>query len=247
MNKRLSVLFFVFLILLGFGVYAVIVSSNSNWRTASRQSAHISVLASEEHRAIVQVFTARAFSWRGLFSVHSWIAFKPKGAANYTVTEVIGWRKSQNLPVVVVKDDIPDRRWYNATPELIFEIIGDNAENAISQIRKAIETYPYKNDYLLWPGPNSNTYIAHIIREVQQLTVELPPNAMGKDWLNEGTFSSVAQGGSGFQFSLYGLFGFTFGIADGVEINLFGLCFGVDILNPALKLPLIGRIGVRDS
>jgi hypothetical protein len=33
---------------------------------------------------------------------------------------------------------------------------------------------------------------------------------------------------------------------EGVELNLFGLNFGIDFYKPALKLPFVGRIGVGD-
>ncbi|MBT3411826.1 MAG: DUF3750 domain-containing protein, partial [Halieaceae bacterium] len=39
-----------------------------------------------------QVYSARAWSWRGYFGVHTWIAVKPTDAVEFTVYEVIGWR-----------------------------------------------------------------------------------------------------------------------------------------------------------
>jgi len=30
---------------------------------------------------------------------------------------------------------------------------------------------------------------------------------------------------------------------EGVEVNLLGLTFGLDFKNPAIKLPIVGRIG----
>lgn len=36
----------------------------------------------------------------------------------------------------------------------------------------------------------------------------------------------------------------TVGLVEGLEINLLGLNFGIDFLRPALKLPLIGRLGM---
>ena len=50
-------------------------------------------------------------------------------------------------------------------------------------------------------------------------------------------------GGSGVQVSLVGLLGLTLGMREGVEINVLGLVLGLDVLNPALKLPAIGRLG----
>ena len=39
----------------------------------------------------MQVYAARTVGWRGVMAVHTWIAFKPRGAAEYTRYEVIGW------------------------------------------------------------------------------------------------------------------------------------------------------------
>jgi hypothetical protein len=33
---------------------------------------------------------------------------------------------------------------------------------------------------------------------------------------------------------------------EGIELNLLGLSFGVDVLKPALRLPFIGRLGVSE-
>jgi len=54
---------------------------------------------------------------------------------------------------------------------------------------------------------------------------------------------SFAPSGKGFQFSLFGLAGITASGVEGLEINLFGLTFGINPFDPALKLPLVGRIG----
>ena len=65
--------------------------------------------------------------------------------------------------------------------------------------------YPYANTYTLWPGPNSNTFVAWIARAVPDLEVDLPATAIGKDYIE--SIVSTAPSGSGFQFSLRGLLG----------------------------------------
>lgn len=45
----------------------------------------------------------------------------------------------------------------------------------------------------------------------------------------------------------FSLLGFTAGLGEGVEVQVLGLCFGVDLLRPALKLPMAGRLGMRDA
>ena len=44
-----------------------------DWRTATRQSSGIAPKPGAHPDAVVQVYAARAFSWRGAFAVHTWI------------------------------------------------------------------------------------------------------------------------------------------------------------------------------
>jgi hypothetical protein len=79
---------------------------------------------------------------------------------------------------------------------------------------------------------------------VPELRADLPPTAIGKDYLAGGMFAR-APSGSGYQLSLAGLLGITVSTVEGLEVNLLGLTFGIDPWPPAIKLPLAGRIGAR--
>jgi len=218
-----------------------------DWRTATRESAGLAPDPQKEKGAVVQVYAARTVSWRGYFAVHSWIATKEKNADQYTTYHVIGWRVNRGQEAVLIQHDIPDRHWFGAKPELIEDLRGEDAERAIPKIDNLARNYAYKNVYRAYPGPNSNTFISHIIRNVDELKVELPPNAIGKDWINQGDIVGWSESGTGVQLSLWGLFGVTVGLQEGLELNLLGLNFGVDFLRPALKLPMVGRVGLKDK
>lgn len=222
-------------------------SHNTDWRKADRSSMGIAPTPEQESEAIVHVYAARAVRWRGYFAVHSWVATKEKNADHYTTYHVVGFRVESRGTAVVVEKDIPDRRWYGAAPDLIQELKGEKAEAAIPKIKAAVENYPNASTYRVWPGPNSNTFVSYILRNVPELTVELPPHAIGKDWLNDGDFFAYTESGSGLQFSFFGLLGLSLGAAEGIEVNLLGLNFGIDVLRPALKLPLLGRVGFKDK
>ena len=114
----------------------------------------------------------------------------------------------------------------------------------IKAIRAAVARYPYPHEYRAWPGPNSNTFTAYIARQVPDLGLDLPSNAVGKDFLPEGALFASAPSGSGFQVSLFGLAGVLLAVDEGFELNLLGLNIGVDAAVPALKLPAIGRLGL---
>ena len=75
-----------------------------------------------------------------------------------------------------------------------------------------------------------------------EIGVDLPPTAIGKDYLGVKLVDS-APSGRGLQVSLFGLAAFTASGVEGVEVNLLGLTFGINPFDPALKLPLVGRLG----
>lgn len=213
------------------------------WWEASRQSSGISPKPHETNDAIIQVFSARAFSWRGIFGVHTWISVKPTNASEYTVYQLVGWRLRRGEDAVVIQRDIPDRLWYDAIPELLVDVRGEGVDELIKKIDKAAKTYPYRTTYSVWPGPNSNTFIAWIGRLVPELRLDLPPTAIGKDWLGKTKFFSSTPSGTGYQFSILGLVGILLAVEEGLEINILGLNFGIDVLGMNLRLPGIGRLG----
>ncbi|HWD21744.1 MAG TPA: DUF3750 domain-containing protein [Burkholderiales bacterium] len=211
-----------------------------DWRTASREPVGLAPDPRAVKEAVVQVYGARAVGAKGLFGVHTWVAVKPTDAAEWTVYELIGWRLRWSDSAVVVRTRDPDGRWFGAEPELYAEKRGPGVDELIKRIDKAAREYPYAKEYTVWPGPNSNTFTAWIARAVPELEIDLPATAIGKDYLGASLFGS-APSGSGFQFSVAGLFGLAASGVEGVELNLLGLNFGVG--PSGLKLPFVGRIG----
>lgn len=217
---------------------------DADWRTADRASAGIAPAAGTTPEAVVQVYAARAFNWRGLFGIHTWIATKPARADTYTVHQVIGWQLPARGTAVDSRRDLPDRRWYDAEPWLLKDLRGDAAEALIPAIEHAVARYPYGDRYVLWPGPNSNTFVAWIAREVPGLQLSLPATAIGKDWLGDERRIAHAPSGTGWQVSFGGYFGVLVARHEGLEFNLGGAVLGVDLRRPALKLPGVGRLGL---
>ncbi|PHQ69052.1 MAG: hypothetical protein COB93_09035 [Sneathiella sp.] len=216
--------------------------SGADWQTARRDTSGQSPAPNNYRGAIVQVFAARTWGWRGNFATHSWIVTKEKGADSYIRSEVIGWRAYRGGNALVQRRGSPDNYWFGNPPELVLELRGSAAEAVIPKIEKVIDNYPHKSDYRLWPGPNSNSFIAHIGRQLPELKLDLPPTAIGKDFIVGGAFSDTAVSGQGIQLSLGGLAGFTLSPVEGVELHLLGLTVGVDVDDIALKLPGFGRV-----
>ncbi len=216
------------------------VASGADWRTASHAPVGLAPDPASTHEAVVQVYGARTWGWKGLFGVHTWVAAKPTNAAHWTVYEVIGWRLRWSDSAVVISDRDPDARWYGSAPELYAEKRGEGVDQLIARIDKAARAYPYAGEYVVWPGPNSNTFTAWITRAVPELEVDLPATAIGKDYLRDRLVDS-APSGRGKQLSIAGLLGVTASSVEGFEVNVLGLSFGFG--QSGLKLPFVGRIG----
>lgn len=196
--------------------------------------------ASEEKDARVLVMTGAAGAWKGVFAVHSWIVLKRQNADSWTRYDVVGWGnplRRNNWPI--------DGRWYGNTPVPIVDLHGDAAEQVIPKIEAAVRDYRYSNtgDYKVWPGPNSNSFVAAVLRAVPELGVQLPSNAVGRDY-RDGFYAGLTDSGTGLEINLWGYAGVKLGWVEGLEFNLLGLVADIDIRHPALKLPGYGRVGM---
>lgn len=233
--------FLILILLLLIGPFYVLLTGNldlqSHWTQASRESANIAPKPDQHPEAIAQIYAAKAHNWRGMFAIHSWIAVKKKDAKSYTVYEVMGWHAYRGNPALYVHDDIPDRLWFNNKPEILLDLRGQVAEDAINNIEKAVAAYPYADQYHTWPGPNSNTFVAYLIRHVPQLAIQLPTTAIGKDFLGWSKFYAIAPSHTGYQVSLFGALGITLAKQEGIEFNILGLNFGVGLQPLQLKVP----------
>jgi hypothetical protein len=218
-------------------------ATGGDWRQASREPVGLAPSPAETPEAVVQVYAARAVRWRGYFGVHTWIAAKPSGAERFTVYEVTGWLLRRAGSAVGVSERAPDGRWFGAAPELLAERRGADVDRLIERIEAAVAGYPYASAYRAWPGPNSNTFVAHVLRAVPELRVDLPATAIGKDYLG-GRWFAATPSGTGAQLSAFGVLGVLAGVEEGFELNVLGLVFGIDPLDAALKLPLAGRVGL---
>ena len=215
-----------------------------HWSEARWDSAGLAPDPATTSDAVVQVYAARAWGWKGIFAVHTWLIMKREGAVRYDRYEVVGWGVRHGRPAVRRDMRAIDGYWAGNLPHIVVDRRGPEVEALIERIETAIETYPYPNQYRSWPGPNSNTFIAHIARSVPELALELPPTAIGKDYLANGNLFASTPSGTGYQMSLLGVLGLSLGRDEGLELNLLGLTLGIDPLDVAIKLPAVGRIGL---
>ncbi|UWQ18553.1 DUF3750 domain-containing protein [Jannaschia sp. M317] len=209
------------------------------WRSADWGPSGLLPAAEAVRPATIHVLAARTGGPKGAVSVHSWLVWKAEGATRWTRAEVVGWGRPVRRDAYA-----PDARWYSNDPWIVGSVQGDAASSLIPAVEDAVAAYPWgdRGDYVIWPGPNSNTFVAHVLREVPALGLTLPPHAVGRDWTGPGVNAQQDEGGD-LHLSWNGLAGLSLGPRTGVEMHLLGQAFGLDLLRPAVKLPGIGRIG----
>ena len=214
-----------------------------SWREANWSSAHMLPVAERDPQARVLVFAARAGGWKSVFAVHTWVVVKPANAAAYTRYDVMGFGQP-----VRTNMHAPDAYWYSDHPRLVADVRGEAAATAIPKIEAAVKSYAYATwgSYRVWPGPNSNTFTATLLRAAPEFAVAMPSEAIGRDFRADGAFVGLTGSRTGVELSIFGLLGAKLGWVEGVEVNLMGLVAGLDIRHPAVKIPCFGRFGVDD-
>jgi hypothetical protein len=214
-----------------------------SFRSANWSSTGMLPPATADNDARLLVFTGRTGRWRGIFSVHSWVVLKPENATTWSRYDVVGWG-----PPVRMNGWAPDSYWFGNTPRVLVDVRGAQAAALIPKVKAAIDDYRYDQfgDYRLWPGPNSNTFVATVLRAVPELGIALPANAVGKDF-RSFPYAGLSDSGTGVEASLWGVLGVKAGWVEGVELNFLGLVAGLDLRHPGVKLPGFGRLGLPDG
>jgi len=195
----------------------------------------------KDRAAAVYVMAARTGGLKGALAVHSWIVTKAAGDTRFTRYDKVGWGNPVRTNAYPA-----DGRWYSNAPDILLSLHGAEAARFIPRIEAAVQAYPFsdRGDYTLWPGPNSNSFVAYVLRSVPELDLALPPEAVGRDFRAFGDFVTLSSDWRNLELSIGGYAGLAVGTLYGVELRLGGLVFGIDIAHPGIKLPGFGRIGV---
>jgi hypothetical protein len=209
-----------------------------SWRAADWTSAGTLPSPRDEREASIRVMAARTGGLKGAVATHTWLLLKPENAASYDRYEVVGWGNP-----VRRNGRPPDGRWYSNDPVVIYTLKGPNAARLIPKIEAAIRDYRFqaRGSYRIWPGPNSNTFVATVLAAVPEFGAELPPTAIGRDFPAGAWLARTPDGG--WSLSLGGFAGLKLGAREGFEVNLGGLVAGVRFDDFAILLPGFGALG----
>ena len=211
-----------------------------SWRDADWSSVGALPPAAQHPEARVIVYSGRTGGWKGVFAVHSWAVIKRANAGDWTRYDVVGWGNP-----IRVNGWAPDGRWFGDRPRAVVDVRGEQAAALIPRIEAVVRNYRFNHagDYRIWPGPNSNSFTAAVLRAVPELRAALPPNAIGRDF-RDGFYAGTTDSRTGVELNLWGYAGVKLGLVEGVEMNLLGLVAGLDLRQPGLKLPGFGRVGL---
>lgn len=120
-------------------------------------------------------------------------------------------------------------------------IRGVDAVAAVGCVRREAPQYAYRGRYVVWPGPNSNTFVDVILRKCR-VHAPLPSTAVGKDWRG-WVGVSTSREGTGLQ-TESPAFGAVLGAREGIEAHVLSLTVGLRFSPPQTLLPLgDGRFG----
>ncbi len=179
-RKRLMLAFlaiFLLPVLMGAGALAYR-GGPTHWSDWDRNVTSRLPSAAEYPQARILVMSGRTRGWKGVVAVHSWIVVKGENEPNWRRYDVAGWGSPLRL------NWWPPDLWFGERGKAIVDITGPRAQALIPRVDAAIKNYQYSNygDYRIWPGPNSNTFVAAVLRAIPETEVALPPNAIGRDF-----------------------------------------------------------------
>jgi hypothetical protein len=168
-------------------------------------------------------------------SRHSWIVTHQAGARTYQRFEM-GGGSSTDPYDDFAQGDVMLHGVVKLSDQRLLEV-----RTCLAKAKDAYhEEFPH---YLPIPGPNSNTLVAYLLRTCS-IHIELPSTAIGRDYVGL-LGAQITEAGTGVQLGTWAL-GLRLGLQEGVEMQLFGLPFGVHFWPPGVSVPVNpGRIGFQ--
>ncbi len=124
---------------------------------------------------VVRIYATPLIETAGL-AVHTWVAYRAAPDADWRRWEVSRSRRGPLRNVwsdqQASDDALFGLRW------VLAEFRGDEAWRIIDALENLAPQYPCWERYVVFPGPNSNTFVAWILEQAQ-IDFVLPPHAIG--------------------------------------------------------------------
>ena len=181
----------LFLLPLLVSVGFIVSARADHWSRARWDSTGLAPDPDAHPEAVVQVYAARTWGWKG--AVRGPFLDRVQAGGCRQLRPLRGGRLGRG----------PGRAGRAPQPAPAGRALGRQRSDAagraarrprpraIPKLEDAIARYPYPDSYVTWPGPNSNTFVAWLAREVPELRVTLPPTAIGKDFLPGGQLAAL--------------------------------------------------------
>ncbi len=170
------------------------------------------------------------------FATHSFVEYRENASSAWRRVEV----KTPKSGVVMttLKEGAVDKkeRWGERV-RILSQSNGAKNPEVFRDIREFARSYD-DSVYRSYPGPNSNTFVEKMAREVDGVNVILDHNAIGKE---NGFYLGKSSAGTGLKVQTP-VAGVTLGLKEGVEVSALGLSAGVSIWPPSVRIPFLPRI-----
>ena len=175
-------------------------------------------------------------------AVHCFIDIKMGSDEDWGRIEIKKPKKGVNAPEKIdMVTAQHEHRWKGDCLVKVLKVY--RGEKAKRIAKRALELgQNYKIPYRLFPGPNSNTFINYLVREIPELKVELEHNAFGRNHYPQLIKLQETGSGTGFQIDSFPL-GATLCYREGICLRLIHMELGISLFPPAIKLPFLPRFG----
>jgi len=175
--------------------------------------------------------------WYSTFAEHSW--FDVRNDVGWTRIEVISRSSGVRVRRIPASEARSDERWGGRQVHVLAVYTGEDAKQLVPAMLAKAKTYPHALGYQPWPGPNSNTFVEWLSREVSGLAVAQYPTSLGKDYPRNGWVDAgITATRTGLELET-AYVGLQAGLIEGVELHLVGLTIGVGLWPPQLKVPFL--------
>ena len=172
------------------------------------------------------------------FASHGYVEFREDVNSPWQRLEVVNEGSGVVLSEISDEEVHAERRWKR--PVRVVSQTNQNGKEIAAQILAYGKNYD-DSLYRPWPGPNSNTFMDGLLREVDGLSGVMEHNGVGKDfrWRVGAT-----AGGTGVELQSP-LLGAELGFKEGANLTFLGLTAGVGVWPPAVKIPFLPQVPFR--